>query len=147
MKRISAIPARVLTGIRARPRDFISLSYANLDTDVRIHRDFYPISSTRPPKLRPNMDNAVPKHTLAVLASKTLPHGFETSAAFYRVSQMQWLSDGDDVEGYSRVDARIAKHWRTGQNRMQLEGIVQNIGKTTPTSATTIFSIPAPTSG
>ena len=41
---------------------------------------------------------------------------------------MEWLSDGDDIDGYSRVDARIARHWKAGGSRMQLEGIVQNIG-------------------
>ena len=41
---------------------------------------------------------------------------------------MEWLRDGDDIDGYSRIDARIARHWKTRGSRMQLEGIVQNIG-------------------
>jgi iron complex outermembrane receptor protein len=119
--------AELMLKYQTGPRDFISLSYANLDTDVRIHRNIYPISGF-PLRIRPGQDNTVPKHTLALLASKALPHGFEASAAFYRISQMEWLSDGDDIDGYSRVDARIARHWKAGGSRMQLEGIVQNIG-------------------
>ena len=118
----------IMLKYQAGPRDFISLSYANLDADVFIHRDFNYINGFQPP-FRNGQDKAVPKHTISIIGSLSLPRGFEVSGAFYRISNMEWRSDGDFVDNYNRVDGRIARRWKTGSTRMMLEGIVQNIGE------------------
>jgi len=117
----------IMLKYQAGPRDFISLSYANLNADVFIHRDFNYPGGYQPP-YRNGQDKSVPKHTISILGSLTLPRGFEVSGGFYRISDMEWRSDGDFIDGYNRVDGRIARRWKTGSTRMMLEGIVQNIG-------------------
>jgi len=73
-------------------------------------------------------ERVAPTWTASILLSKALPHGFEASAGFYRLSRLVWLGAGDRHRGYKRVDARLAKRWRTGRSNMMLEAIVQNAG-------------------
>lgn len=117
----------IMLKYQAGPRDFISLSYANMDVDVFIHRNFNWPSGYQDP-YKDDQDDTVPKHTISILGSLTLPLGFEVSGAFYRISDMHWLSDGYQLDDYNRVDGRIARRWKTGSTRMMLEGIVQNMG-------------------
>jgi iron complex outermembrane receptor protein len=116
----------IMLKYQAGPRDFISLSYANMDVDVFVHRVFNR-KNGKPAPFR-DQDDAVPKHTISILGSLTLPMGFEVSGGFYRISDMEWLSNGDEVDDYNRVDGRIARRWKAGSTRMMLEGIVQNMG-------------------
>ena len=116
----------IMLKYQAGPRDFISLSYANMDVDVFVRRTI-----NRPngkPDIFRNQDDTVPRHTISLLGSLTLPMGFEVSAGFYRISDMAWISDGDALDDYNRVDGRIARRWKAGGTRMMLEGIVQNMG-------------------
>lgn len=116
----------IMLKYQTAPRDFISLSYANMDVDVYVHRVFNRPNG-KPAPFR-DEDDTVPKHTISILGSLTLPMGFEISGGFYRISDMAWLSDGDELDDYNRVDARIARRWSAGGTRMMLEGIVQNMG-------------------
>ena len=116
----------IMLKYQAGPRDFISLSYANMDVDVFVHRVFNRANG-KPAAFR-DQDDTVPKHTISLLGSLTLPMGFEISGGFYRISDMAWLSDGNELDDYNRVDGRIARRWKTGSTRMMLEGIVQNMG-------------------
>jgi outer membrane receptor protein involved in Fe transport len=104
------------------PRDFISLQFSKLDTEI-VRRD-----QTNPDIFDSPKEAVVPCYTVSTLLSKSLPHGFEVSAAYYHMSKMVWLGDGDRIPGYDRVDVRAAKRWRTAGSNMMLEAIVQNIG-------------------
>jgi iron complex outermembrane receptor protein len=74
------------------------------------------------------INEVAPRYTVSLLASKTLPRGYEVSAAWYHLSRMVWLGDGDRLEGYNRFDARLARRWRSAGTGLMLEAIVQNIG-------------------
>lgn len=103
------------------PHDFLSIQHAVLDTDV-----------TYRGKINPDVasfqnEQIIPNHTTSLLASKSLPGGFEISGAWYRLSGMVWLGAGDRLADYHRADARVARRWRSGGSRMMLEAIVQNL--------------------
>jgi len=104
------------------PRDFISYQVSKLDTDLIWSVQLNPDLVLRQP------ENVAPRYTASLLASKTLPHGFEVSAAWYHISNMVWLGDGDRIQGYKRTDARVARRWRSAGSDMMLEAIVQNTG-------------------
>ncbi len=94
------------------PRFDLTLSYASVDIDSN------------------NRDIALsaPSNNLSVLASLRLPNGWEASTALYRVSEMKWLDDGDDVLAFTRVDARLARHWNWQGHRVELAMVGQNLG-------------------
>jgi len=104
------------------PRDFVSLQISKLDTDVQwrtgVNPDSYAIIR----------ENIAPRYTVSALFSKSLPDGFELSTAYYHVSGMIWLGDGDRIGDYERVDLRLAKRMRGNGTNLMLEGIVQNAG-------------------
>jgi len=104
------------------PRDFISYQVSKLDTDVLWSVQRNPDLVVRQPEI------VAPRYTVSLLASKTLPYGFEASAAWYHISNMIWLGDGDRIGGYNRTDARLARRWHTSGSNMMLEAIVQNFG-------------------
>ena len=105
------------------PRDFISYQVAKLDTDFAASEQINP---TVVPGLF--IYDIAPRYTVSLLASKTLPHGYEVSAAWYHISKMIWLGDGDRIKGYNRTDARLARRWRSAGTDLMLEAIVQNLG-------------------
>jgi iron complex outermembrane receptor protein len=109
------------------PRDFITVQLSRLDTenkgDKRVN------GGTGDGLFFPN-ERVAPSWTASLLLAKSLPHGFEFSAGYYRLSRMVWLGSGDRNMGYKRVDARLAKRWRMRRTNIMLEGIVQNIGDT-----------------
>jgi iron complex outermembrane receptor protein len=107
---------------QAGPRDFISYQVARLDTDFFLSVQRNPDVMLRQP------ENTAPRYVVSLLASKTLPRGFEASAAWYRVSKMVWLGDGDRIKAYNRTDARVARRWRSAGTELMLEAIVQNLG-------------------
>jgi iron complex outermembrane receptor protein len=106
------------------PRDFISLQLSKLDTDIVQRKSI----NTNPDVFSIVRETVAPRYTVSTLLSKSLPHGFEVSAAYYHISPMVWLGDGDRIPGYDRVDLRAARRWRTARSNMMLEAIVQNIG-------------------
>jgi iron complex outermembrane receptor protein len=112
------LQARYETG----PLDFISFQIARQDTDVHWRETVNPDDFT----VRP--ENIAPRYTTSMLASKALPHGLEASIAWYMMSRMVWLGDGDRISGYTRTDVRLARRWHSHGTDMMLEAIVQNIG-------------------
>lgn len=104
------------------PHDFISFQISKLDTD------FYFLESVNPFDYRSAQESFAPRYTTSVLASKSLPYGFEASVAWYQMSRSVWLGDGDRISGYARTDARLARRWRSNGTDLMLEAIVQNIG-------------------
>lgn len=103
-------------------KDFISLQYANMDATSTLLR------LTDSTDLWADVELSVPENTFSALASHSFPGGYEASIAFYSISDMRWLSDGDLIDKYQRWDLRLAKHWKVGKNRLKGEFIVHNIG-------------------
>jgi iron complex outermembrane receptor protein len=108
------------------PRDFISVQASVLDTDALWRRQVNPDVLSYYP------ENIAPRYTASVLLGKSLPDGFEASTAVYHLSDTVWQGDGDRLKAYTRVDARLARRWRSGGIRLLVEAIVQNIGKAYP---------------
>ena len=104
------------------PKDFISFQYANLHANSTLTAQ---VGSTA---LWPDAELSVPKHTASTLLSHRFSPNYEASIAYYYLSKMFWLSNGDEVDAYHRWDFRVAGNWRIRQNRLQLEFIAQNLG-------------------
>lgn len=108
---------------RPGPSDFVMLQYSRAIADgeflKRIKLDgtyFYE-----------SLGQAVPAHTVSILASHTLSSTVQTSAAFYRMTSMEWIGDGDEVPAYNRVDIRVGKTFRVGSAKAELAGMVHNL--------------------
>lgn len=70
---------------------------------------------------------SAPRHNFSALARLGLGRGWEVSSAAYRVGHMYWLSDGDETAQYTRIDARVAKTWKTGAHAVELAVVGQNL--------------------
>ena len=71
---------------------------------------------------------SAPKNNFSALGVVKLVDGWEASAAVYRTGYMYWLDDGDDVSAFTRVDARLARHWNWQGHRVELAMVGQNLG-------------------
>jgi iron complex outermembrane receptor protein len=71
---------------------------------------------------------SAPKNNLSVLGNLRLFDEWEASAAVYRVSKMKWQDDGDDVSGFTRVDARLARRWNWQGHKLDFALVGQNLG-------------------
>ena len=72
-----------------------------------------------------DMDYSMPALTTSVLASYSLPLGFEVSANYYLQDDVEW-EQGANVDRFDRLDLRLAKTIGLGQTSTLLELIVQN---------------------
>ena len=102
-------------------KNLVSLQYARLYADATVQR------AINPTTFREDIDYSIPSHTFSALASRRLPHGFEISAAFYKMTSMIWRGDGDPVPNYHRIDIRLAKGFKLGSNRAKIELIGHNL--------------------
>ncbi|MBI3897771.1 MAG: TonB-dependent receptor [Gammaproteobacteria bacterium] len=73
-----------------------------------------------------NRASSVPRHTISLLASHQLADAWSGSVAYYRVDDMLWMGDGDQIEDYARVDLRLAHQLRCNELRGELALVVQN---------------------
>ena len=55
---------------------------------------------------------SAPRNNFGLLASYGWGGGWQASAGVYRTDGVMWLSDGDVTEGYTRVDARLARRFK-----------------------------------
>ncbi|MGA7181533.1 MAG: TonB-dependent receptor [Thiobacillaceae bacterium] len=72
---------------------------------------------------------STPENNFSGLAIFKLPDNWEASAGVYRQGYMIWLQDGDKTQGYTRVDARLAKRLKLGGHKVELALVGQNLGK------------------
>lgn len=74
-------------------------------------------------------EDSVPPYTASLLISRRLHGPWWASAAYYRVPDMYWLGEGDAVTGYGRLDLRLARELKFGdQVRGEVAAVVQNQG-------------------
>jgi len=72
------------------------------------------------------LDDRVPTHTLALLASHEFSPSLQGSLAFYRQTSVEWKG-GDTLDPYSRLDARVEKGFSYASNQGSIELILQNL--------------------
>lgn len=72
---------------------------------------------------------ATPRHTVSAIGGYTVANGWQLSAAIYHMGDVRWLGDGDDVDGYNRYDARVAKSFEVDNIKGELALIGQNLTK------------------
>jgi iron complex outermembrane recepter protein len=71
--------------------------------------------------------NTAPVHSASTLFRQNLPWQMSASVGYYHVGAMQWLSGGDPVPAYDRVDLRLARNLRWGPHRMEVAWVTQNL--------------------
>ena len=69
--------------------------------------------------------HSVPHRQTSVLISQEFKGGYQASAGYYQEAAMTWLSEGDPVRRYERMDARLAKRWRDGARAAELALVAQ----------------------
>ena len=72
-------------------------------------------------------ERAVPEHTLTALVSKQLGNDWTVSGTYHYLSEMEWQGDGANVEGQSRLDAKIKKVFRQPEGDIEVSLTVQNL--------------------
>jgi iron complex outermembrane receptor protein len=112
----------VEAGLRYRsgPRDFVALNAGYAHAKGQRIRKLNPEIPT-------SLADETPELSLGILASKTLPHGWELSGALTRVSDMTWQGDGDFIDGHNQVDLRVAKRFRFKGSALTVEAIGRNL--------------------
>lgn len=71
---------------------------------------------------------SVPQYTASLLFSHRFRYDWQFSLNYYLVDDMLWLSNGDLIPGYDRIDCRIARGFSVGATHAELALVVQNIG-------------------
>jgi iron complex outermembrane receptor protein len=94
------------------PRIDLILSYARVNIDSNDN----------------DISNSAPWNNFSALGIFRLPKGWEASASVYRVGYMEWLDDGDPTQAYTRIDARIARHWKWRGHKLDFSLVGQNLG-------------------
>jgi outer membrane receptor protein involved in Fe transport len=74
-----------------------------------------------------SLDDTTPRHTLALQLSRNLAGGWSGTLALFHVSDMRWLGEGGEVDGYTRLDAKVSKAMSVGEARIDLALIGQNL--------------------
>lgn len=69
---------------------------------------------------------SVPEKTTSALLIHRFSPDWEASAGYYRVGYMLWMGAGDELDGYERVDLRLARRLRLGRGGGELALVVQN---------------------
>ncbi len=72
-------------------------------------------------------ESSAPRLSLSLLLMKDLGQGWQASLGYYRLGRMTWLAEGDRLDRYGRVDARLAKSWRAGGGSYELALALQNL--------------------
>ncbi|MHB1084144.1 MAG: TonB-dependent receptor plug domain-containing protein [Thiobacillus sp.] len=102
------------TQLRWAPQDWLELilSYARVNID----------SESK------DIAASAPDNNFSALGIFKLAGGWEASLGAYRVGEMVWLGDGDVTKAFTRVDARLAKSWKSQVHPVELALVGQNLG-------------------
>ena len=63
-----------------------------------------------------DVQDSAPRDNVSLLARYDLGHGWMVSSGVYYSGSMDWLDQGNSMESFTRVDARLARRW-TWQGR------------------------------
>ncbi len=78
---------------------------------------------------RRTMENSTPHHTGSFLLSQMFLDDLNATAVFYRVSPVKWLG-GNQINGYSRFDLRLAAPVSVGEAGGEISFMVHNLMNT-----------------
>jgi iron complex outermembrane receptor protein len=76
----------------------------------------------------PTLAAAVPQHVYSMLAAHTFPGAIDASVIYYHVDAQEPVGDGSALEGYQRIDLRLAQQIKLGGHRSEVALVAQNIG-------------------
>ncbi len=74
-----------------------------------------------------SLDATAPRHTLSLQLSQKFPKDWLTTLALFHVSDMEWLGEGSNVDGYTRLDLKVSKGFGFGKADAELSLIAQNL--------------------
>lgn len=83
---------------------------------------------------------STPHLNSGLLAARELGQGLDASLGYYRMSAMLWVGSAEPVPAHDRLDARLAKHWRSDQAHYELALVLQSaLGKASEYDASRDF--------
>lgn len=92
---------------------FARVFLSTITTDSNFRRDI-PLSA--------------PRNSWGFLANYRLGKGWETSLGAWHNDVQKWLSEGDVTAAYTRVDMRLARHWKWQGREVEAAVVGQNLG-------------------
>ena len=93
-----------------RTRLIGSYAYADIDSNDRTE----------------NFSESGPTHSFSLMGIQKLPWAIEASMTYYQAGQMDWLFAGDEQGIIRRLDARVAKSWKTPAGKLTIYSVAQN---------------------
>ncbi len=78
-----------------------------------------------PPAEYRDLQGKLPEYSMNLLVSYTFPWQIELGANYFKQDDVAWLN-GDDIEGFERLDLRLAKSFTVGNTSGLIELLVQN---------------------
>jgi iron complex outermembrane recepter protein len=84
--------------------------------------------STRGDVIDKDLPLSAPRNIFGMLARYGWGDGWQASVGLYQTDQLMWLSDGDVTEGFTRVDARLARRWNWQGHEVEAAVVGQNLG-------------------
>ena len=101
---------------------------AALDVSAHYARVFV-TADTRRQNYNEDIPQSAPRNNVGLLVNYRPAPGWETSVAVWRSDGVKWLTEGDITRPYTRVDARIAKHWKWQGREVEAALVGQNLGQ------------------
>ncbi len=93
---------------------FISIS-ANLIDDTLVADD-----QGNRDKISAQTIESAPQHSQSAMLTQQLPFGVQTSVMYFRASAMRWRRNADPIPATERIDWRLAKAFRIGDNKAEV---------------------------
>ena len=75
-----------------------------------------------------DIPDSAPRNSWGLLARFLPGGGWEGSLFVQQSDDIKWLEDGDFTEGFTRVDARVARRWKWQGNEIEAALVGQNLG-------------------
>ncbi|MFP5410399.1 MAG: TonB-dependent receptor plug domain-containing protein [Gammaproteobacteria bacterium] len=75
-----------------------------------------------------DIPDSAPRDSGALLMRYRLGHGWETSVFVQRSAEQMWLTPGDVVKDFTRVDLRLARRWNWRGYDVDAALVAQNLG-------------------
>lgn len=89
--------------------------YLDADTSVNNFNEDIPLSA--------------PRNSWGLLTRYRFAGGWEASVGAWHYDDTKWLSEGDDVQNYTRIDARLARRWMWQGREVEAALVGQNLGE------------------
>lgn len=100
------------------PKTLVFFQYARTDVEAWAINADSSIDRT--------LDDGVPNETAALLLSRTFDNQIQASTAIYYMDNMEWIG-GDAIDGFTRIDFKVAKKLRMGSNDAEIAFIAHNL--------------------